>query len=97
MRFGRGPAWDPQRGRREQAGWAEHAAYMDQLAEHGIVVLGGPVGDADADVVLVVEAFDRSAALALLAADPWLGTVLTLKGVEPWEIWLRSREVELAG
>ena len=97
MRFGRGPAWDPKRGRREQAGWAEHAAYLDRLAEHGIVVLGGPVGEADTDAVLVVEAFDQSAALALLAADPWLGTVLTLKSVEPWEIWLRAREVELAG
>ncbi len=96
IRFGRGPAWDPHRNRRAQPGWAEHAAYMDRLAAHGVVVLGGPVGAGDADAVLVVEAYDEAAALALLAADPWLGTVLTLTSIEPWTIWLRarSREVE---
>ena len=67
---------------------------MDQLTAHGIVVLGGPVGDADADAVLVVNAYDEAAALAMLAGDPWLGTVLTLKSAEPWTIWLRARERE---
>jgi uncharacterized protein YciI len=72
---------------------------MDQLAAHGVVVLGGPVGDADTDAVLVVNAYDESAALAMLAADPWLGTMLTLKSIEPWTIWLRAPESEtlLAG
>ena len=95
-----GPAWDSSRPRREQAGWAQHAAYMDRLADHGVVVLGGPVGDIDTgDAVLVVEAYDESAVLALLAGDPWLGSVLAIKSVEPWTIWLRAAhpEVELAG
>jgi hypothetical protein len=74
---------------------------MDQLTEHGVVVLGGPVGDVDTgDAVLVVQAFDEAAVLALLAGDPWLGSVLALKSIEPWTIWLRataSDEVELAG
>ena len=95
IRFGRGPAWDAARRRREQAGWAEHAAYLDRLTAHGIVVLGGPLGDEDADAVLVVEAYDEAAAMALLAADPWLGTVLTLKSLEPWTIWLRAREAQI--
>jgi hypothetical protein len=69
---------------------------MGRLTEHGIVVLGGPVGDVDTDAVLVVEAFDESAALALLAGDPWLGTVLALKSIEPWAIWLRARDPEAA-
>lgn len=94
-----GPAWDLNRPRREQAGWAEHAAYMDRLTEHGVVVLGGPVGDVDTgDAVLVVEAYDQAAVLALLAGDPWLGSVLAIESVEPWTIWLRAAapEVELA-
>jgi uncharacterized protein YciI len=94
IRLAPGPAWDPACSRREQAGWSEHAAYMDTLAAHGVVVLGGPVGDEDCDTVLVVEAFDRAAALAMLGADPWLGTVLSLKSVEPWSIWLRARDRE---
>jgi uncharacterized protein YciI len=92
--LGRGPAWDTTRRRREQAGWADHAAYLDQLVSHGVVVLGGPVGEADTDAVLVVNAYDEAAALAMLAGDPWLGTVLALKSVEPWTIWLRARERE---
>jgi uncharacterized protein YciI len=99
IRFGRGPAWDPARGRRQQAGWTDHAAYMDQLASHAVVVLGGPVGNADTDALLVVNAYDEAAALAMLSADPWWGTVLALKSIEPWTIWLRAAaaQVELAG
>jgi hypothetical protein len=74
---------------------------MHRLADHGVVVLGGPVGDIDTgDAVLVVEAYDQAAVLALLGGDPWLGSVLTVESVEPWTIWLRaasSNEVELAG
>jgi uncharacterized protein YciI len=73
---------------------------MDRLAEHGVVVLGGPVGDADdGDAVLVMNAYDQAAALAMLAGDPWLGSVLALTSVEPWTIWLRAGtdEVSLAG
>jgi uncharacterized protein YciI len=95
-----GPTWDVSRPRREQAGWAEHATYMNRLTDHGVVVLGGPVGDVDTgDAVLVVEAYDQAAVLALLAGDPWLGSVLSIKSVEPWTIWLRAAaaEVELAG
>lgn len=73
---------------------------MDRLTDHGVVVLGGPVGDVDTgDAVLVVEAYDEAAVLALLAGDPWLGSVLAIKSIEPWTIWLRAAapEVELAG
>jgi uncharacterized protein YciI len=92
LRLAPGPAWDHARGRREQRGWAEHAAYVDRLADHGVVVLGGPVGDDDeaTDAVLVVDAYDESAVRALFACDPWAGGVLTIKSIEPWSIWLRA-------
>jgi uncharacterized protein YciI len=73
---------------------------MDRLTDHGVVVLGGPVGDVDTgDAVIVVEAYDEAAVLALLAGDPWLGSVLAVKNIEPWTIWLRAAapQVELAG
>src|SRR5436189_237193 len=54
-----GPSWDPSRLRREQAGWNEHAAFMDGLVDEAIVVLGGPVGEGDGDyAVLVMEVED---------------------------------------
>jgi uncharacterized protein YciI len=100
VRMARGPAWDHSRARREQFGWDAHAAYMDNLADHGVVVLGGPVGDGDGtDAVLVVDAFDEAMVRALLAADPWANQMLTIESVEPWSIWLRAPagEAALAG
>ena len=61
-----GPAWDASRPRREQDGWDEHAAFMDELAAEGFVVLGGPVGEGDGDYALnVVDAESEEAARIL--------------------------------
>jgi uncharacterized protein YciI len=95
VRLSCGPSWQPNRSRREQPGWDAHAAYMDRLASHGVVVLGGPVGDVDTgEAMLVVNAFDAAAVRALLAGDPWHGSVLALQSVEPWTVWLRGRVAE---
>ena len=86
----RGPAYDPSRGRREQPGWDEHAAFMDRLVEDGVVVIGGPVGDVDEgeSTLLVVGAEDEAAVREAFAADPWHESVLRLARVEPWTLWL---------
>lgn len=87
---GKGRAWDHSRGRREQAGWDEHAAFMDQLADEGFVVLGGPIGDADGDnVLLVVDADSEQTIHARLAEDPWPEDLLTIESIRPWSVWLR--------
>ena len=79
-----GPAWDPARGRREQDGWDEHAAFMDALVDDGFVVLGGPIGDADR-VLVVVEAADPQEIEARLATDPWhRDGILRIDSIEPW-------------
>jgi hypothetical protein len=85
-----GPEWNDGVGRREQAAWDEHAAFVDTLVDDGFVVLGGPVGeDVDGDVVLVVEAEDEAALRERFAPDPWLGTILQIESVEHWSVWLR--------
>ena len=95
VRLAWGPAWDPSRARREQDGWAEHAAFMDSLAADGFVVLGGPVGDVDAgDALLVVDAESEQAVRDRLAGDPWPEQLLTIVSVEPWSVWLRSHGKE---
>jgi uncharacterized protein YciI len=78
--------------RREQAGWDEHAAFMDALAEEGFVVLGGPVGEGDGeDAVNVVDAASDDEVRARLAEDPWREDMLATKSIEPWTILLRSQ------
>jgi uncharacterized protein YciI len=87
----RGPSWDWSRRRREQAGWDEHAAFMDRLVDDGFVVLGGPVGEGDGERVLhVVRARSEEEVRARLAEDPWGEDMLTTVSVEPWSVWLRA-------
>ena len=50
-----GPSWDASRRLEEQAGWTEHAAFMDGLVDSGFVALGGRLAD-EHRVTLVVEA-----------------------------------------
>lgn len=86
-----GPRYDPSRGRREQDGWDEHAAFMDGLVDAGFVVLGGPIGDGE-EVMVVVEAADEAAVRARYADDPWgpMG-ILRIGEIRPWTIWLDGR------
>jgi uncharacterized protein YciI len=91
VEFTNGPAWDPSKPRREQAGWDAHAAFMDELTATGFVVIGGPVGEGEGDgALLVVAADDAAAARERLAADPWLPGVLALQSVRAWTVWLRA-------
>jgi len=90
----KGPNWDYSRGIREQPFWDEHAAYSDELAAGGVIILGGPIGSADAaDIALLaVEAADEDALRAIFAADPWtVHQVFRLKEVRPWTLWLDVR------
>ena len=87
----RGAAWDFSQPRRNQAGWDEHAAFLDALTQEGVVILGGPVGEgAGEDALLVVNVEKEAAIRARLAADPWANDMLTIKSVEPWSVWLRA-------
>jgi hypothetical protein len=87
----KGPAWDHSRRRREQAGWDEHAAFMDALVDDGFVVLGGPLGDGE-NVLLVVEALDEAEIRSRLSEDPWEPLkILAIERITPWTIWLDGR------
>jgi uncharacterized protein YciI len=91
VRLDHGPDWDPAKRRREQAGWEEHAAFMDALVEDRFISLGGPVGEGDGeDVLLVVESSGEEEIRTRLAADPWWGTILVLTEVRPWNVLLRG-------
>jgi uncharacterized protein YciI len=86
----KGPDWDRSLARREQRGWEEHAACMDDLVEEGFIVLGGPIGEGDGEnTLLIVEADDETAVRERLAGDPWYESVLRIDSIRPWSIWLR--------
>jgi len=84
-----GAGWDRSRPRREQVGWDAHAAFIDSLADQGVVVLGGPVGDPDyGPALLVVTAESEADVQKQLADDPWLGTILSIASIQRWAIWI---------
>jgi hypothetical protein len=87
VRQGRGPEWDRSKGRREQAGWDRHVAFVDGLGDR--VVIGGPIDDVDGEfVVLLVRAADEAEARTMFDADPWMGSILRIAAVERWNLWI---------
>jgi hypothetical protein len=85
-----GPAYDHAKSLEEQAGWNEHAAFMDGLVADGLVVLGGPLAD-EVRVVLVCEAGSGDEVRAVLARDPWHRSHLVVDSVDAWTIRLDAR------
>jgi uncharacterized protein YciI len=85
-----GPSWRAGRPLEEQSGWAEHAAFMDELVDGGFIILGGPLAD-EHRVVHVVEAESEAAVRATLARDPWSETHLRVEALELWTIRLDGR------
>jgi len=85
-----GPEWDGSKPMEEQPGWAEHAAFMDDLVDEGCIVLGGPLAH-DRRVAHAVEAESEDAVRATWARDPWSGSHLVVDTIEPWTIRLDGR------
>ena len=87
----RGKAWDPNKPLRAQALWDKHAAYMDKLTADGFIVLGGPLGDAEGEAMLVVDAPEEETVHGTLAKDPWRhsGHLIEPK-IQRWTIFLES-------
>jgi uncharacterized protein YciI len=85
-----GPAWES-KPLRNQAEWEEHAAYMDQLAERGLVQMGGPIGGNE--ILLVVSADNESEIRAAFAGDPWeVSRIIETGDVRPWTVTLEARQ-----
>ena len=87
----RGEAWDASKPLRSQELWDEHAAYMDQLTDEGFILLGGPLGYADGEAMLVVEAPDEEMVYNTLARDPWRQSGhLIVPKIQRWIIFLEA-------
>jgi uncharacterized protein YciI len=91
VRRRRGGPWDWSRDLREQAGWNEHASFMDALVDEGFILLGGPL-EGDREVLHIVEAESEDAIHERLADDPWTpnGMLSTVR-VERWTVLLDGR------
>ncbi|GHO62352.1 hypothetical protein KSC_012440 [Ktedonobacter sp. SOSP1-52] len=86
-----GSAWMKGKTVREQPYWAQHADFMDQLFESGMVVLGGPFADATGSLV-VVEAESEQIVVDLFARDPFVvHDIFALSLLKQWQLFLDAR------
>jgi uncharacterized protein YciI len=92
VRLKRGGPWDWSRSLRGQAGWVEHAEFMDSLVADGFIVLGGPLAG-DREILHVISAPHERRVRERLAHDNWhQNGMLTITSIEPWTILLDSRQ-----
>jgi uncharacterized protein YciI len=82
-----GPDYDLSKPLEEQPGWEEHAAFMDQLVDDGVVVLGGPLSD-EVRTAHAVRAESEDEVRATFARDPWSESHLEVDSIDPWTIRL---------
>lgn len=88
VRLQRGGPWDWSRGMREQAGWDEHADFMEELVDSGFIILGGPL-EGDRETLHIVSAPSEEAVRVRLAEDPWASNgMLEPASIERWTILL---------
>jgi uncharacterized protein len=85
-----GPAWTEGKGAFDQTGASEHAAFMNGLAEDGLILAAGPLAGTESGsirVLLIADAGHDAEIAQRLAADPWEleGRITTTK-IEPWTL-----------
>ena len=85
-----GPGWTDGKGTFEQAAVNDHAAFMNVLAEEGLLLFAGPLAGSEADrirVLLIADAGSDTDIRRRLADDPWERTQhLVTTSVEPWNL-----------
>jgi uncharacterized protein YciI len=73
---------------REQAGWDEHAKYMDDLFDAGFVLFAGPL-EGDREVLWIVNAESEEQIRGRMAQDPWAANgMLRPELIERWTVVL---------
>jgi uncharacterized protein YciI len=98
VRSEQGPAWVSGRPMREQAGWTEHAAFINAATDAGLLLLGGPVGPGAPHRAMVIANFPSEPDVrAWLSRDPWMRSgVLRAVEVESWELLVSHAKLDPA-
>jgi uncharacterized protein YciI len=90
-----GPGWTDGKGAFEQPGASDHAAFMNTLAEEGLVLFAGPLAGSEQGrirVLLIADAPSEADIQRRLADDPWeLTRRVVTTGVEPWNLFVGAQ------
>ena len=95
-----GPGWTDPNGAFEQPGVNEHAAFMNALADEGVVLFAGPLGGSEAGrirALVIIDAASEAVIHDRLAADPWtLAERLVTTSIEPWNLFVGAERLAAA-
>jgi uncharacterized protein YciI len=87
VRWRAGPAWTSG-AVDDQPGWDEHAAFIDELIERGIFVMGGPLADQRGSQSLLENVTEHQAR-ELVLRDPFVANgVFELEEVRAWNVFV---------
>jgi uncharacterized protein YciI len=90
LRVGPGPTWTtglPE----DQPGWDEHAAFIDDLIERGLFVMGGPWTNRLGSMSLW-EGMDAQEVRDVMQRDPFvLNGVFEIEDVADWTVYVDTR------
>jgi uncharacterized protein len=94
-----GPGWNAG-GIGAQPDVADHAAFMNGLADEGVVVFAGPLAGSETGrlrALLIVNAGDEEEIRRHLAGDPW-GRLdrLVITSIEPWNLMVGAERLAAA-
>jgi uncharacterized protein YciI len=78
-----GPAWDPTKSFRDQAGIERHAAYMQDFFDHGALILGGPFFD-NSGGMMIFDIASAEEAQRIADGDPTVKSGLLKVTVKAW-------------
>lgn len=82
---------DLPKGEREQAHRDEHEVFIDDLADTGFILMGGPLVD-EGGGMLIMRGESAAAVRATMGQDPrYAHEILRLVDIERWEIFIDRR------
>ena len=92
-----GPAWTDGKGAFDQPGVNDHAAFMNALADEGIVLFAGPLAGSERGrirALVIVNTSSEADILDRLAADPWARAQrIVTTSVEPWNLFVGADRI----
>jgi uncharacterized protein YciI len=95
-----GPVWTDRKGITEQPGVNEHAAFMNALADKGLVLFAGPLAGTEHGrlrALLIMDAEGEAEIDRRLADDPWTSTgQLQITSIEPWNVFVGAERLSSA-
>jgi uncharacterized protein YciI len=87
-----GPAWIDGQGAFDQPGVNDHAAFMNDLYDEGVVRFAGPLSGTETGrirVLLIAEAESEAQVAERLSADPWeKAQRIATTVIEPWVLFV---------